>query len=157
MFSLAATQMARPSRVLDSVRDLLDVSEAVDVALTGGAVLHDEDVGLYTDALLRELQGEFHNIEIEHVEPTTNGVILDIRPADTRTAVLLSCKKYWHIVKTVHYDTTHGRIIVTFPILPQVRFCSSLAWIILVFAASAVCYYLGTQTLPVVELVAALS
>lgn len=149
--------MARPTRVLDSVRDLLTDAERIDVSLTGGAVLHDEDVSLYADALVRELRKEFSGIEIESAEETACGVILDIRPVNTRTAALLACKQYWHLVDKVHYDTTTERIIVTFPVRPQVRFCSTLVWVTIVYAASAVCYYLANQTVPVLELVSALS
>lgn len=120
-------------------------------------MLHDDDVELYTDALVQELRAEFDCIEIEHTEPTANGVVLDIRPVNTRTAALLACKRYKHLVERVHYDSTTERITVTFPVLQQVRFCSSLVWIVVVFVASAVCYYLANQTLPVHELVAVLS
>jgi len=150
--------MALHKRPLDSVRDLLDDAEALDINLTGGTFLRDADVALYTDALLGEIRSKFGTtVEIERFEPAVNGVLLSVLPQHRNIGVLLLCKGATHLVSNAQYDETNGVISVTFNLRPPVNFCVTLAWVVFLYALAAACFFGGDAILPAHQLVHAIT
>jgi len=150
--------MALHKRTLDSVRDLLDEAEEIDINLTGGTFLRDADVDLYTDALLREIRETYGTtVEIEHFEKVVNGVVLSVLPQHKTTAVYLHCKNAWRLVSDVRYDAKTGSIVVTFNLRAPVYFCSTLFSVVAWGAVSAACAWAGAAFASPWEIVEALA
>ncbi len=150
--------MALHKRPLDSVRDLLNDAEEIDLNLTGGAFLRDADVGLYADALLDEIRTKFGAaVEIEHFERIVNGITLSVLPQSRTTAVLLHCKGARHIVADARYDATNENIVIAFNLRAPVLFCTTLLWVVLWYAIAYGCFIGGSALVPTHALVAAYS
>lgn len=145
-------------RPLDSVRDLLNEAEAVDINLTGGTFLRDADVALYTDALLREIRETYGStVEIEHFEPIVNGVVLSVLPQHKTTAVYLHCKHAQHLVSDVQYDQATSNIVVAFNLRAPVNFCATVGAAVAWCAVAAACWWGGGTFASPWELAAALA
>lgn len=149
--------MALANRPFDSVRDLLKQAEEFDISLTGGAILHDDDVKRYTDELLSEVHRQFGTtVEIGNFEPSVNGVLFTVLPPHKNTGVFLLCKAL-HIVSDVQYDPQRQITAVTFNLQPPVYFCASFAWVVFLYVLAAACFLGGDAFMPATELVHAFS
>jgi hypothetical protein len=145
--------MERRSRPLDSIREILDSAEELDLTLSGGAILHDEELGLYVDALLADIQAAFKGTaEVAHHERTATGVVLNIVPQSKTTAVYRFCKLQVDTVDTVDYDYRTEKIGVSFGVRPPVRFCETFVWVCVLYALAAVCVYVAQQSISASEL-----
>ncbi len=139
--------MAFRSRSLDPIREILDSAERLDLTLSGGAILHDDELGLYVDSLLRDIKDKFKEaVVVGHHERTASGLVLTVIPPAKTTAVYLFCKRQVDLVDDVSYDIKTEKITVAFAIRPPVRFCASVAWVIFLYAVAAVCLYFASQS-----------
>src|SRR5690349_7195097 len=87
-------QMAFRSRSLDPIREILDSAERLDLTLSGGAILHDDELDLYVDTLLGYIYNKFKDaVVVGHHERTASGVVITVIPPAKTTAVYLFCKK----------------------------------------------------------------
>lgn len=155
--SSALAAMAKRSRTLASVRELLDTAERLDIDFTGGALLHEEEVSLYTNSLLQAIRAEFQEgVEVERSEETTCGVILSVLPGARTAGVYQFCKDCTDLVKEARYDVIAGTITVTYNLRPPVHFCWTSFVAFVAFAAAIACYYAASLSVPVETLIATL-
>ncbi len=146
-------EMAFRSRTLDPIREILDSAERLDLTLSGGAILHDEELDLYVESLLQEIkEGLQGRVSVVHHERTATGVILTVVPVAKTTAVFLFCKQQACLVDRVDYDYKTEKITVGFGVRPPVRFCTTVAWCIFLYAVAGLCLYYAVQSTPPGEL-----